>query len=414
MIYVTPGGALVAVVVERDLNPAQPFAALGARGWLAVAGGASLGAGAIHAAAIGVHSEHRQAVITFTVIAAIQLAWGTLLLVRGSRLVQVAGAIASLGIIAGWALAKTRGISFIDGFEESEAVQTADGLAAGLASVAVLATVAQLIGLGRLALARSPLVTGGAAVLVAALALPGMVSAGTHAHASGDDHGHEATGAAHDDGASHADDPGAPVETASAVPPKPFDPALPIDLGGVEGVSLEEQARAENLLAATLLTLPQFSDPAAVEAMGFVSIGDGGLGHEHYLNRANMNDDRILDPSYPESLVFDTSVTPKRLAAAMFMLNPGDTLADVPELGGKLTQWHVHDNLCFAGPRVAGLTDADGNCGPGLEKGAETPMIHVWIEPHPCGPFAALEGVAGGTIPEGETRLCDHAHGGGA
>ena len=29
-------------------------------------------------------------------------------------------------------------------------------------------------------------------------------------------------------------------------------------------------------------------------------------------------------------------------------------------------------------------------------------MIHVWIEPHPCGPFAALEGVAAGTIAEGE------------
>ncbi len=67
----------------------------------------------------------------------------------------------------------------------------------------------------------------------------------------------------------------------------------------------------------------------------------------------------------------------------MFMLNAGDTLADVPELGGKLTQWHVHDNLCFSGPRVAGLTDADGNCAPGLTKGAATPMIHVWIEPHP-------------------------------
>ena len=47
--------------------------------------------------------------------------------------------------------------------------------------------------------------------------------------------------------------------------------------------------------------------------------------------------------------MYDTSVTPKRLVAAMFMLNPGDTLADVPELGGKLTQWHVHDNLCFSG-----------------------------------------------------------------
>ena len=38
-------------------------------------------------------------------------------------------------------------------------------------------------------------------------------------------------------------------------------------------------------------------------------------------------------------------------------------------------------------------------------------MIHVWITEHPCGPFAALEGIAGGTIADGETRLCDHAHG---
>lgn len=40
------------------------------------------------------------------------------------------------------------------------------------------------------------------------------------------------------------------------------------------------------------------------------------------------------------------------------------------------------------------------------------PMIHVWTERHPCGPFAALEGIAGGSIAEGETRLCDRAHGG--
>ena len=39
------------------------------------------------------------------------------------------------------------------------------------------------------------------------------------------------------------------------------------------------------------------------------------------------------------------------------------------------------------------------------------PMIHVWITPHRCGPFAALEGVGGGQIAEGEARLCDHAHG---
>ena len=40
-------------------------------------------------------------------------------------------------------------------------------------------------------------------------------------------------------------------------------------------------------------------------------------------------------------------------------------------------------------------------------------MIHVWITPHRCGPFAALEGVGAGQIVEGEERLCDHAHGEG-
>src|SRR3546814_13329080 len=77
--------------------------------------------------------------------------------------------------------------------------------------------------------------------------------------------------------------------------------------------------------------------------MGFHSIGDGFLGHEHYLNAENMNDDKILDPDHPESLVYDTSVPPKRLVAATYMLNAGATLDDVPDVGGQLTQWHIHD-----------------------------------------------------------------------
>lgn len=396
----------MAIAVERERVVARPLVALGEMGWAAVAAGASLGAGAVHASAIGVHSEHRQAALTFTVLAALQLGWGILALARPGRVLVGLGALLNLGALVGFGLAKTSGIGWVDGLEEAEAVQTADGLAAGLAAVAVLAAVAHLSGRWRHALKGSALLTGMASLAVAALAVPGMVSAGTHSHSAG----HESTEHAHDGPATPAGDD-AEAEVASVVPPKPYDPDLPIDLGGVEGVTPQQQAAAENLLAATIVGLPQFADPAAIEAMGFVSIGDGFLGHEHYLNAANMNDDRILDPSRPESLVFDTSVTPKKLVAAMYMLNPGDTLDDAPELGGPLTQWHVHDNLCFTGPRVSGLTDAEGNCAPPSVKGNETPMIHVWITPHRCGPFAALEGVAGGTVPEGEEPLCDHAHG---
>lgn len=393
----------MAIVVDREINPSQPLSAigsLGSLGWLGVAGAASMAAGAIHAAAIGVHSEHSQAVVAFALVAAVQIGWGALAFARPGRIVIALGALANLLFIAGWVAAKTNGIWFIDGLDGKEAIQTADVLAVGLAASSVVAAVG-LAWSGVSRWAGRPVLMGGLAVLVSAVAVPGMVSAGTHAHA--DDEAHAAV-------ATDADDP---AHQPAVVPPRAFDPLLPIDLGGVEGVSLEEQARAENLLAITLLRLPKFADPAFAEANGFVSIGDGFLGAEHYLNAANMNDDKLLDPDYPESLVYDTSVTPKRLVAAMFMLNPGDTLDDAPVLGGKLTQWHIHDNLCFAGAQVAGLTDADGNCGPGLSKGAETPMIHVWIEPHPCGPFAALEGVAGGSIPEGEARLCDAVHGQG-
>src|SRR5690606_12627114 len=141
----------------------------------------------------------------------------------------------------GFVLAKSSGISFIDGLEQAEAVQTADGLAAGLAIVAALAVAAELLRWSGADLRDAPFVTGVAAVLVAGLAVPGMLSAGTHSHAgaAGHDHGGEAG------------------EVASAVPPKPYDPTLPIDLGGVEGVTAQQQAAAENLLSASILALPR-------------------------------------------------------------------------------------------------------------------------------------------------------------
>lgn len=387
---------------------------------LVIGGLASLGAGAIHAAAIGVHSEHRPAVVAFTVVAALQLAWGVLGLIRGGRLVALAGMIVSGGALAGWALAKTSGIGLIDGLDQAEDVQLADGVAAALAAVALVGAVrallTALIGPPRPArrrLAPAPaLLHVFATVAVAAVSVTAMVSAGSHSHAGG--HEEETAGHAHDTEAGH-DDGEEHAETV-ALAAKPYDPELPIDLGGVEGVTPEQQAAAENLVAITLIELPQFADPAVAEAQGWHTIGDGATGHEHLINWDLIDDGRVLDPDYPEALVYDTSGGGRRLVSAMFMLERGTSLDDVPELGGALTQWHIHDDLCFSpgeNPRVAGLTEVGESCEPPLQKFEPTPMIHVWIEAHPCGPFAALEGIAAGQVAEGEEHLCDHAHGTG-
>jgi len=370
---------------------------------LAVAAFASLGAGAIHAAAIGVHSEHRQAVIAFTIVAAIQLGWGVLALMSSNRAVPLAGAVANAAILAGWVLAKTNGIGFVDGLETVEDVQLADALAATLAAIAVVGAGLALLRRSRATATSSPVLMG-IALATAMVTIPGMVAAGSHSHAGG--HGTSADGHAHDGGST------VETEPVAAVAPKPYDPTKPIDLGGVPGVTPEQQARAENLIAITLLRLPQFADPAVAEAAGYRSIGDAATGDEHYVNTALFDDGRILNPDFPESLVYQPDGQGgKKLGAAMYMMPTGSTLADVPDIGGKLTQWHIHNNLCFTSSgRVAGLTDAQGACQAGLNKGTEAPMIHVWIIPHKCGPFAALEGVGAGQIAEGETRLCDHAH----
>ena len=383
-----------------------PYAAAPARpmlrtGTFAAAALASMGAGAIHAAAIGTHGEHRQAVVTFAIVALFQLGLGAFALVSNRKLVGVALAAGNLALVGGWVMAKTSssGIGFVDGLDAKEALQWADGLAAGLAAATV-------IGVAVIALLRWHLPLGDAlvrvlALPVVALTLTGMVAAGQHNHASGEEaHGH---GAGATDAATHE---------ASAIPAKPFIPGQPIDLGGVDGVTPEQQAQAENILAATVYKLPQFGDPAVATSRGWFSIGDGATGDEHFINPATFDDGKILDPDAPESLVYEMIDGKKTLVAAMYMLWPGATMADVPDVGGKLMQWHIHDNLCFTTQgRVAGLRAPGAECTGGLVKGGESPMIHVWIQPHPCGPFAALEGIGGGTIARGETRLCDTAHG---
>ena len=65
---------------------------------------------------------------------------------------------------------------------------------------------------------------------------------------------------------------------------RPYDATLPVDLGGVDGVTTEQQAEAERLVTESLEVLPQFADWTTLEARGWHSIGDGVTGYEHFMN----------------------------------------------------------------------------------------------------------------------------------
>jgi hypothetical protein len=222
---------------------------------------------------------------------------------------------------------------------------------------------------------------------------------------------------AHDDGHAVADPAQSAQSALAAAQPVPYDPDRPIDLSGTPGVTPEQQAFAENLVASTLVGLPQWADTTTAVEAGFHSIGDAGSGYEHYVQWDWIDDEVWLDPDHPESLVYRVADDGTRtLASAMYMLPNSTPLEDVPDWGGALMQWHVHSDLCFdvsdpEVPRVGGLTDSAGECTAPLVRFGEAPMIHVWIVPHECGPFAALEGVGAGQVATGEIHRCDHAHG---
>lgn len=421
---------------------------------LMVAASASAGAGLIHAAAAGIHSDDTTLARVFVVLAALQFGVALLAIVQSGR--AAAGALAAVNgaAAAGWFVTRLTGISWIDGLRVAERPQLADTTAAVLAGAAVVAAGAALLDPDRRLPRRA---VANAAVLVGLLVVPGLLDTTSHDHGPGgqtpgghdhgaaadatdDDHSHTATdttgaptgdatvGAAGQPGEaaakhSHPTDASLPTDAAQAATtwPRPWNPDESIDFSDVPGVTPEQQARAEQLVADTLRELPTFADVAAIGALGFRSIGDASTGYEHFINVGYITDDRFLDPTAPESLVYRVDGDERTLVSAMFIADR--TPIDDPELvdfGGPLMQWHVHLNLCWGlgddgMPVVKGVTDDfGGTCPPGtVNAGGENPMVHVWITPHECGPFAALEGHGAGQVdPSAGSRIdqCAHDH----
>jgi hypothetical protein len=405
---------------------------------LATAAVMSIGAGAIHAAATGIHAEHPQLARIFVVTAVLQMGAGLFALARPRRLAALATLVISAAAVAGWVVTRITGISWIQGLEVREAPQFADSACALMAALAAGAALAALL-VGWQSSRPVRLFVPGLAA--AALAIPAMISGGTHVHSHSHDtaavdvHTHDdaaATGSAGDGdstGAAAVDahthdtsvvatgtdstgtDASTDGHTHETTPvsnwPRPWDPANGIDVSGVPGVTPEQEARAVNLIEGSLRDLPKYADTAAAIADGYSSIGDAGTGSEHYIKPSLINDDVLLDPTQPESLVYTVKGDERILAGAMYIASARPT--DDPELenwAGPLMQWHNHGDLCWdqvnGVATVVGIVDSAGHCARGVNTGGANPMVHVWITPHPCGVFAALEGVGAGqtAVPE--------------
>lgn len=323
----------------------------------------SAGAAAIHFAAMG---EHFALAWThgafFAAVGWAQLVWAGAVLVRPSRTVALAGIAGNLLVVAVWAVSRTVGVPFAG---PPEPVGVPDGLATGLELLLVccalmLADQSESAPLTRAKTALLALMTAGVAAAVGVSTLPAF--AGHHHEGT---EAAEAAGAAvpqnHNNNHNHGADPQAPPPTKG------------------------ERAAADVLVAATKREVPKrWPTIAKATKAGYeVAIDTGGV--VHMTNMPWIVDDGELDPTRPESLVFYRKPQGGDiLLGAMFIMPPGKP---GPAVGGSLTHWHAHNDLCGATKGVVQIK-ADGTCPTGSTKMPMTPeMLHVWVVDYPDGPF---------------------------
>jgi len=360
---------------------------------VALAGLAVVGAGVIHLATAVAERDRGAVLVGLALFGALQVAWGAGFVGHSTKRSEAAGCLLAAISVTGWLVAVGTGAPV--------AVGIPDAIAAGLSGVVLIVFARRWVQGNPPATARrSPGWHGVAAVVAIAVSTVGAVAAlpsTTDDRRSGPD-------------AAQASGEEIVERATGGVPP--YDPDLPLDLGGVVGVTGSQADAAEALVAKVRRASGAYPSAADAAAIGYRSMGDGFTGEEHFVHWGHVGDGVDLDPQRPEALVFDVNDDGTRtLVAAMFMGEPGAPLDAGPAPGGALTRWHLHGDLCLDASgrtaEVAGTTDASGSCPDGLVEPRPQPTLHVWLVAHPCGPFSELEGVGTGNTDPG----CVHQHG---
>jgi hypothetical protein len=159
----------------------------------------------------------------------------------------------------------------------------------------------------------------------------------------------------------------------------------------------EQEAFLHDLIARTEAALPAYSDPATLADLGFQNFGvTAPGGWDHWINQAWFDDGHLVDPEYPESLVFrHTPDGGYVLEAAMFFLTPEHDMSNIPAELAWLPGWHTHPELCVdENGLFTGLVNGDGTCFRGTPSDMP-PMMHVWIVDNACDHRFGGVGVSG-------------------
>jgi hypothetical protein len=98
----------------------------------------------------------------------------------------------------------------------------------------------------------------------------------------------------------------------------------------------------------------------------------------------------VVGPLHSQALVYAITLNGPLLLGAMYMLPKANQLP--PDIGGSITEWHTHSNLCFMLPslRIDGLESPFGTCPTGSINATTAAMLHVWTVANLGGPFADL------------------------
>ena len=142
----------------------------------------------------------------------------------------------------------------------------------------------------------------------------------------------------------------------------------------------KEQAAADALVAQTTAAVVKYASLSAATAAGYVPATNPSGYEVHYANWQTVRSGDVLDPNHPSSLVYANTVKGPVLLGAMY-LGAGPCIPG-PDIGGPLTQWHAHDDLCLsANHQVVGKTNAAGTCAIGVHNTNTYFMLHVWVAP---------------------------------